>query len=213
MYELIALALQTDSTRIATLEIGGDFMPQNLGIKKDYHALSHHGNDPEAIASLIALESYQIMHFGKFLTRLAGMNDGNRAGVVSPACRGRRFDRLEQQIFRNRLHQEGDCAGIRATVLHAGLIVSGQHDCRNARTDRLKMLLKLESGRFLHLQIDDQAGGHFGLQGLQELTHQSKCLHTVRKDTDKAGQRLSYRGIIIDDGDIGLQLRHEAAAS
>jgi hypothetical protein len=76
MYELIALALQTDSTRIATLEIGGDFMPQHLGIKKDYHALSHHGNDPEAIANLITLETYQIMHFGKFLTRLSKMNDG-----------------------------------------------------------------------------------------------------------------------------------------
>jgi hypothetical protein len=78
MYELIALALQTDSTRIATLEIGGDFMPQNLGIKKDYHALSHHGNDQEAIANLITLETYQIMHLGKFLTRLAGIRDGNR---------------------------------------------------------------------------------------------------------------------------------------
>jgi hypothetical protein len=78
MYELIALALQTDSTRVATLEIGGDFMPQNLGIKKDYHALSHHGNDPEAIASLITLETYQITHLGKFITRLAGLNDGDR---------------------------------------------------------------------------------------------------------------------------------------
>lgn len=78
MYELIALALQTDSTRIATLEIGGDFMPQHLGIKKDYHALSHHGNDPEAIASLITLERYQIEHFAKFVTRLAKMNDGDR---------------------------------------------------------------------------------------------------------------------------------------
>jgi len=78
LYELIALSLQTDSTRIATLEIGGDFMPQNLGIKKDYHGLSHHGNDPEAIASLITLEKYQILHLGKFLTRLAAMNDGDR---------------------------------------------------------------------------------------------------------------------------------------
>ncbi len=78
LYELIALALQTDSTRIATLEIGGDFMPQNLGIKKDYHGLSHHGNDPESIASLITLETYQITHFGKFLTRLSQMNDGDR---------------------------------------------------------------------------------------------------------------------------------------
>jgi hypothetical protein len=76
LYELIALALQTDSTRIATLEIGGDFMPQHLGIMKDYHGLSHHGNDPEAIASLIALETYQIEHFGRFITRLSKMNDG-----------------------------------------------------------------------------------------------------------------------------------------
>jgi len=79
MYDLIALALQTDSTRIATFEIGGDFSPQHLGIKKDWHGLSHHGNDPEAIADLITLEKYQIEHFGKFVTRLAKMNDGERS--------------------------------------------------------------------------------------------------------------------------------------
>lgn len=78
MYELIALALQTDSTRIATLEIGGDFLPQHLGIDKSHHGLSHHGNDPEAIASLIVLEKYQIEQFGKFLTRLSKLNDGDR---------------------------------------------------------------------------------------------------------------------------------------
>jgi len=79
LYDLIALALQTDSTRIATLEIGGDFMPQHLGIKKDWHGLSHHGNDPEAVANLITLEKYQIEHFGKFVAKLAKLNDGNRS--------------------------------------------------------------------------------------------------------------------------------------
>jgi len=78
LYELIALALQTDSTRIATLEIGGDFLPQNLGIEKSYHGLSHHGNDEAAIKHLLTLEAYQIEHFGRFLNRLAKMNDGNR---------------------------------------------------------------------------------------------------------------------------------------
>ncbi|RYD24783.1 MAG: DUF1552 domain-containing protein, partial [Verrucomicrobiaceae bacterium] len=85
LYELIALALQTDSTRIATLEIGGDFLPQNLGIDKSYHGLSHHGNDPEAVAHLIALEKYQIEHFGKFLTRLSKMEDGERTLLDSTA--------------------------------------------------------------------------------------------------------------------------------
>ena len=85
LYEMIALALQSDSTRIATLEIGGDFMPQNLGIKKDWHGLSHHGNDAEAIASLITLEKYQIEHLGKFITRLSKMNDGDRTLLESTA--------------------------------------------------------------------------------------------------------------------------------
>jgi len=76
LYELIALALQTDSTRVATLEIGGSFLPQHLGIDKSYHSMSHHGNDPDTIAHLITLETYQIEQFGKFLTRLAGIRDG-----------------------------------------------------------------------------------------------------------------------------------------
>jgi hypothetical protein len=76
LYELIALALQTDSTRIATLEIGGCFLPQHLGIDKSYHSLSHHGNKEDAVAHLIALETYQLAHFGKFLNRLSSIKDG-----------------------------------------------------------------------------------------------------------------------------------------
>jgi len=79
LYELIALALQTDSTRVATLEIGGSFLPQHLGINRSYHSMSHHGNDEETIANLIELETYQIEHFGKFLSRLADIPDGERS--------------------------------------------------------------------------------------------------------------------------------------
>ncbi len=85
LYELIALALQTDSTRVATLEIGGTFLPQDLGIDKSYHGLSHHGNDEEAIAHLIKLEHYQIEHFGKFLNRLAELSDGDQSLLDSTA--------------------------------------------------------------------------------------------------------------------------------
>jgi len=85
LYELIALALQTDSTRIATLEIGGSFLPQNLGIKKSYHSLSHHGNDEEAIAHLITLETYQLEQFSKFLTRLAAIQEGDQNLLDSTA--------------------------------------------------------------------------------------------------------------------------------
>lgn len=85
LYELIALALQTDSTRVATLEIGGTYLPQHLGIDKSYHGLSHHGKDEEAIKHLITLETHQIDHFGKFLTRLAGIQDGDKTLLDSTA--------------------------------------------------------------------------------------------------------------------------------
>ena len=40
MYDLIALALQTDSTRIATLESGGDFEASAVCLNGGYHGLS-----------------------------------------------------------------------------------------------------------------------------------------------------------------------------
>ncbi|MCG8602411.1 MAG: DUF1552 domain-containing protein [Verrucomicrobiales bacterium] len=85
LYELIALALQTDATRVATLEIGGCFLPQHLGIDKSYHSMSHHGNDEETVANLITLETYQIEQFNQFLTRLSAIKDGDQTLLDSTA--------------------------------------------------------------------------------------------------------------------------------
>lgn len=85
LYALIALALQTDSTRVATLEIGGSFLPQHLGIEESYHHLSHHGNQEEMIDQLVILETYQLEQFGKFLTRVAEMQDGEQSLLDSTA--------------------------------------------------------------------------------------------------------------------------------
>ena len=71
LFELMALSLQTDSTRIATLEMSGaQFNAGLLGLSKGYHALSHHGRDPSNIAGLVKLERYQMEQFAKFLDRL-----------------------------------------------------------------------------------------------------------------------------------------------
>jgi hypothetical protein len=77
LYDLIALALQTDSTRIATLEIAGGFEASALGLRKDYHALSHHGQVRENIDGLLVLEKYQMEQFARFLTKLKSLEDGD----------------------------------------------------------------------------------------------------------------------------------------
>lgn len=76
MYDLIALALQTDSTRIATFEIGGDFEANAFGLNGGYHTFSHHGQRPEAIAALIKMERYQVEQFARFLTKLGSLQEG-----------------------------------------------------------------------------------------------------------------------------------------
>lgn len=70
IYDLIALALETDSTRVATLEIGDSFAVSDLGIKKGYHSLSHHGKVQENIDLLVQIEKYQVSQFSRFLDRM-----------------------------------------------------------------------------------------------------------------------------------------------
>lgn len=75
MYDLIALALQTESTRVATLFLDGlgqVFSIDGRALGAGYHGLSHHGNDPAMIRDLIAIESAHLQCFAGFLKQLKG---------------------------------------------------------------------------------------------------------------------------------------------
>ena len=78
LYDLIALALQTDSTRVATLEVGGSFATSDLGIPRGYHNLSHHGQRPETIDLLVQVELYQVEQFARFLEKLRSIREPAR---------------------------------------------------------------------------------------------------------------------------------------
>jgi len=72
LYQLIGLALETDSTRIASFEMAGaQFKTGLLGLKSGYHAYSHHGKKQENIDALLTLEQYQTKCFAKFLDQMA----------------------------------------------------------------------------------------------------------------------------------------------
>lgn len=72
LFDLIALALQTDSTRVATIEVPGAFDVAGVGLEpKGYHAFSHHGKDPALMTGLRKVERYQIEHLARFMQKLA----------------------------------------------------------------------------------------------------------------------------------------------
>lgn len=75
LYDLMAIALETDSTRIATLELGGDFEARPFGYNSGYHALSHHGQVQASIDALIDIETYQVKQFARFLEKLRTTDD------------------------------------------------------------------------------------------------------------------------------------------
>ena len=82
IYDLMALALETDSTRVATLEIGGTFAARDLGIRQGYHSLSHHGKDPKSIEQLVQIELYQMEQLARFLTKLRSIKEADADGSL-----------------------------------------------------------------------------------------------------------------------------------
>ncbi|MDG2220224.1 MAG: DUF1552 domain-containing protein [Rubripirellula sp.] len=78
MYDVMHLALETDSTRFITYNFAGmNSVPVIPGIDIDYHNLSHHGKDPEKIRQLAIVESAVIQEFGRFLQKLHDSRQAN----------------------------------------------------------------------------------------------------------------------------------------
>ncbi|MEM7478477.1 MAG: DUF1552 domain-containing protein [Planctomycetota bacterium] len=78
MLDMIHLALQTDATRVATLFIAGlgqVFTLDGRTLRAGYHALSHHGNDPDLIRDLVRVETEHIRCFARFLSNLKESKD------------------------------------------------------------------------------------------------------------------------------------------
>lgn len=68
-YDLLALALQTDSTRVATFEIPISFQTTELDVGS-YHGLSHHSKEEGRLAQLAIVEKYLFTQFAHFLDQL-----------------------------------------------------------------------------------------------------------------------------------------------
>jgi hypothetical protein len=76
LFDLVQLALQTDSTRVVTVLLQGhNSVPPIDGITQDWHNLSHHGKDPEKIAQLKIIEAGQFTALQEFLAKLKGSSE------------------------------------------------------------------------------------------------------------------------------------------
>lgn len=80
MFELLALAFQSDATRIATMMIGRESSIRSydhIGIPEAHHQLSHHRNDPANLAKLTKIQTYHLGLFAAFIAKLRSIPDGD----------------------------------------------------------------------------------------------------------------------------------------
>lgn len=80
MYDLLVLAFQTDTTRIATFMVGNAGSNRAytmIDVKEGWHSLSHHGNDKAKTDQLKKIDRYNIEQFAYFLQRLKSVKEGD----------------------------------------------------------------------------------------------------------------------------------------
>ena len=80
MYDLLTLAFQTDSTRVATFMLanGGSMWSfPDVDVKEGHHQLSHHRNNADSINKLARIDRYLAEQFAYFVDRLKNTPDGD----------------------------------------------------------------------------------------------------------------------------------------
>ena len=78
MFDMLALAFQTDSTRVATLLIsreGSNRSFADIGIASGHHDLTHHKNSPEIIEKVKLIDRWYMTRFAAFLEKMQSTED------------------------------------------------------------------------------------------------------------------------------------------
>jgi len=80
MFDLMAAAFQTDSTRVATFMIGREGSTRTyreIGISDAHHPLTHHRNDPELIEKVTRINCFHMQQYAYFLNKLSSIQEGD----------------------------------------------------------------------------------------------------------------------------------------
>jgi hypothetical protein len=83
MYDLMVLALQTNSTNVICYgHPGGNRMFPFDGITLGYHSLTHHGKRPELLKELSIIETFYAAQFSRFLKKLKETPDSDGQSLL-----------------------------------------------------------------------------------------------------------------------------------
>lgn len=79
MYDLMALAFQTDSTRVITFMLANEGSNRTyplVGVNDGHHEISHHRDDKEKVSKLQKIDQFLVGEFAYFLGKLSSIKEG-----------------------------------------------------------------------------------------------------------------------------------------
>jgi hypothetical protein len=80
MFDLQALALQGDVTRVITFQLARETSTRTypeIGVPEAHHPLTHNGGDPEKVARVAKINAFHVSLFAYFLEKLKNTPDGD----------------------------------------------------------------------------------------------------------------------------------------
>jgi Protein of unknown function (DUF1552) len=85
MFDMMALAFQTDTTRITSLILAYDGSNRTfpeIGIAEGHHHLTHYQQMPELAAKVARIDQFYVDRFARFLDRLNAMKESDGSSVL-----------------------------------------------------------------------------------------------------------------------------------
>jgi len=85
MFDMLLLAFQTDSTRIATMLLAGEGSNRTfseIGFSEGHHNLTHHKNNPEMIDKVKEIDLWYVKQLTKFLGKMDATKDSDGESLL-----------------------------------------------------------------------------------------------------------------------------------
>ena len=156
--DVIALALETDSTRVVALGgNGGSLTPPIKGVDRGYHTLSHHGKDPAMLQQLALIEFQTMVAWANFLKRLK----------ATPDHGGTLLDNTQVLFGSNLGNANGHLTDNLPIVLAGGPFRHGSHLAFDPKNNYPLPNLFVSMLQGLGLEEDRFASGTSTLRGLE----------------------------------------------
>lgn len=80
MYDLMALAFRTDSTRISTFMLahdGSNRSFRDIGVSEGHHSLSHHRSNPKTLEKIAKINQFYVSEYARFIQQLKNIEEGD----------------------------------------------------------------------------------------------------------------------------------------